>query len=132
MDAGSCFALRGRIVGSCAEGRRSIVAAAAGSRRISSGRGTRRNLSSAVLPAVTAWPSFWASCSAFFDQALEGLAEAGYRACEIGAAAGLRYVWHHRVLRTFALVLGVIAWVRAANHEWRDVEHGSHDDRPAH
>ena len=30
------------------------------------------------------------------------------------------------------LVLGVIAWVRAANHEWRDVDHGSHDDRPAH
>ena len=30
------------------------------------------------------------------------------------------------------VVLGVIAWVRAANHEWRDVEHGSHDDRPAH
>jgi hypothetical protein len=30
------------------------------------------------------------------------------------------------------LVLGVVAWVRAANHEWREVEHGSHDDRPAH
>ena len=25
-----------------------------------------------------------------------------------------------------------IAWVRAANHEWRDVEHGSHDDGSAH
>lgn len=28
-------------------------------------------------------------------------------------------------------VLGAIAWVRAANHEWRDVEHGSHDDGSA-
>ena len=25
-------------------------------------------------------------------------------------------------------VIGAIAWVRAANHEWREVEHGSHDD----
>ena len=30
------------------------------------------------------------------------------------------------------LVTGVVAWVRAANHEWREVEHGSHDDRSAH
>jgi hypothetical protein len=30
------------------------------------------------------------------------------------------------------LVIGSIAWVRAANHEWRDVEHGSHDDGSAH
>jgi len=30
------------------------------------------------------------------------------------------------------LVIGSIAWVRAANHEWREVEHGSHDDGPAH
>jgi hypothetical protein len=30
------------------------------------------------------------------------------------------------------LVSGVVAWVRAANHEWREVEHGSHDDRSAH
>jgi amino acid transporter len=30
------------------------------------------------------------------------------------------------------LVVAVVAWVRAANHEWRDVEHGSHDDGPAH
>ena len=29
-------------------------------------------------------------------------------------------------------VAGVVAWVRAANHEWRDVEHGSHDDGSAH
>ena len=27
---------------------------------------------------------------------------------------------------------GAVAWVRAANHEWRDVEHGSHDDRASH
>ena len=27
---------------------------------------------------------------------------------------------------------GAVAWVRAANHEWRDIEHGSHDDGPAH
>jgi hypothetical protein len=27
-----------------------------------------------------------------------------------------------------ALVLGIVAWVRAANHEWREVEHGSHHD----
>ncbi len=30
------------------------------------------------------------------------------------------------------LVLGVLAWIRAANHEWREVEHGSHDDGSAH
>jgi len=29
-------------------------------------------------------------------------------------------------------VIGAIAWVRAANREWRDVEHGSHDDGSAH
>ena len=29
-------------------------------------------------------------------------------------------------------VLSAVAWVRAANHEWRDVEHGSHDDAPGH
>ena len=29
-------------------------------------------------------------------------------------------------------VAGAGAWVRAANREWRDIEHGSHDDRPAH
>src|SRR3990170_8061879 len=29
-------------------------------------------------------------------------------------------------------VLGIIAWVRAANHEWRDTEHRSHDDGAAH
>ena len=30
------------------------------------------------------------------------------------------------------LVLGIIAWVTAANHEWRDTERGSHDDGAAH
>lgn len=31
------------------------------------------------------------------------------------------------------LVAGVLGWVRAANHEWREVEHGSHhDDGAAH
>jgi hypothetical protein len=30
------------------------------------------------------------------------------------------------------LVIGIIAWVSAANHEWRDTEHGSHDDGAAH
>ena len=29
-------------------------------------------------------------------------------------------------------VAGAVSWVRAANHEWHDVEHGSHDDGPAH
>ena len=27
---------------------------------------------------------------------------------------------------------GAVAWVRAANHEWRDVEHGRHDDGASH
>lgn len=30
------------------------------------------------------------------------------------------------------LVLGIIAWVRAANREWREVEHRPHDDGAAH
>lgn len=30
------------------------------------------------------------------------------------------------------LVAGIVAWVRAANREWRGVEHGSHDDGAAH
>lgn len=30
------------------------------------------------------------------------------------------------------IVLGAIGWVRAANHEWRDVERRSHDDGVAH
>ncbi|MGZ8476057.1 MAG: hypothetical protein ACXWWQ_07565, partial [Candidatus Limnocylindria bacterium] len=30
------------------------------------------------------------------------------------------------------LVLGIIAWVRAAGTEWRETEHGSHDDGATH
>lgn len=30
------------------------------------------------------------------------------------------------------LVIGIVAWVRAANHEWRETEHGSHHDGAAH
>ncbi len=30
------------------------------------------------------------------------------------------------------LVIGIVAWVRAANHEWRETEHGAHDDGAAH
>ncbi len=30
------------------------------------------------------------------------------------------------------LVIGIVAWVRAANHEWNETEHGSHDDGAAH
>jgi hypothetical protein len=30
------------------------------------------------------------------------------------------------------LVFGIVSWVAAANHEWRDTEHGSHDDGAAH
>ena len=30
------------------------------------------------------------------------------------------------------LVIGVVAWVRAANHEWREVEYRAHDDPSAH
>jgi len=30
------------------------------------------------------------------------------------------------------LVAGIVAWIRAANHEWHEVEHGSHDDGATH
>ncbi len=30
------------------------------------------------------------------------------------------------------LVAGIVTWVRDAGREWRDVEHGSHDDARAH
>jgi hypothetical protein len=30
------------------------------------------------------------------------------------------------------LVYAIWAWVRAAGREWRDVEHGPHDDAPGH
>jgi hypothetical protein len=29
-------------------------------------------------------------------------------------------------------VLGIVAWIAAANREWRETEHGSHDDGAAH
>jgi hypothetical protein len=30
------------------------------------------------------------------------------------------------------LVAGIVGWVRAANHEWRETEHGAHDEGAAH
>ncbi len=30
------------------------------------------------------------------------------------------------------IVAGIVAWVRDAGHEWRDAEHGPHDDARAH
>ena len=30
------------------------------------------------------------------------------------------------------LVAAIVAWVRAANHEWVETEHGPHDDGSAH
>ena len=30
------------------------------------------------------------------------------------------------------LIVGVVAWVRAADHEWRETEHGSHHDGATH
>ncbi|MDQ2674205.1 MAG: hypothetical protein M3Y40_06070 [Chloroflexota bacterium] len=30
------------------------------------------------------------------------------------------------------LLIGIVAWVRAANHEWRETEHGAHDEGAAH
>ena len=53
--------------------------------------------------------------------------------------AGLAFRGDGQLANPFLAVPGVlvfvivaIAWVRAANHEWRDVEHGSHDDSSAH
>jgi hypothetical protein len=41
--------------------------------------------------------------------------------------------WFILVPGAVLLVAGMVAWVRAANREWHDVEHGSHhDDSPAH
>jgi hypothetical protein len=36
------------------------------------------------------------------------------------------------ILGLVVLVAGIVLWVRAAGREWRDVEHGSHDDARAH
>jgi hypothetical protein len=30
------------------------------------------------------------------------------------------------------VILAIIAWVRAANREWREVDHGSHEDGASH
>ena len=30
------------------------------------------------------------------------------------------------------IVAGIVLWIRAANAEWRDTEHGSHDDGATH
>jgi len=53
--------------------------------------------------------------------------------------AGLAFRGEQQLANPFLAIPGVlvfvitaIAWVRAANHEWRDVEHGSHDDGSAH
>lgn len=32
----------------------------------------------------------------------------------------------------FVFVAGAVAWVQAANREWRETEHGAHDDEAAH
>jgi hypothetical protein len=44
----------------------------------------------------------------------------------LGAISGVA----HPILAPLGLVimvLGIWGWVRAANHEWRETEHGSHD-----
>jgi hypothetical protein len=53
--------------------------------------------------------------------------------------AGLAFRAEDQIVNPFlaipglgVLVIGMIAWVRAANHEWRDAEHGSHHDSTTH
>jgi hypothetical protein len=53
--------------------------------------------------------------------------------------AGLAFRGDGQLANPFLAIPGVllfvvvsVAWVRAANHEWREVEHGSHDDGSAH
>ena len=53
--------------------------------------------------------------------------------------AGLVFRGDQQLANPFLAIPGVllfvivaVAWVRAANHEWREVEHGSHDDGSAH
>ena len=53
--------------------------------------------------------------------------------------AGLAFRGDQQLANPFLAIPGVlllfvvvIAWVRAANHEWRDVEHGAHDDGSTH
>jgi hypothetical protein len=60
----------------------------------------------------------------------------------IGAAligAGLAFRREEELANPFlaipgliVFVLGALGWVRAANHEWREVEHGAHDDGATH
>jgi hypothetical protein len=52
--------------------------------------------------------------------------------------AGLAFRSENELANPFLAIPGllvflgaVIAWVRAANHEWRETEHGSHDDGAA-
>jgi len=53
--------------------------------------------------------------------------------------AGLAFRGDDQLANPFLAIPGlllfvwvVVAWVRAANHEWREVEHGAHDDGSAH
>ena len=53
--------------------------------------------------------------------------------------AGLVFRGDDQLANPFLAIPGVIlfvsvsvAWVRAANHEWREVEHAAHDDGSAH
>ena len=53
--------------------------------------------------------------------------------------AGLAFRGDEQLANPFLAIPGVavfvavaVAWVRAANHEWRDTEHGSHDDATSH
>ena len=40
--------------------------------------------------------------------------------------------WVLLIPGALAFVGGVVSWVRAANREWRDTEHATHDDAPGH
>jgi len=53
--------------------------------------------------------------------------------------AGLVFRGDDQLANPFLAIPGIvlfvivsIAWVRAANHEWREVEHAAHDDGSAH
>ncbi len=53
--------------------------------------------------------------------------------------AGLVFRGDDQLANPFLAIPGValfvivsVAWVRAANHEWREVEHAAHDDGSAH
>ena len=53
--------------------------------------------------------------------------------------AGLVFRGDQQLANPFLAIPGLllfvivsVAWVRAANHEWREVEHGPHDDGSAH